>query len=217
VLAFFAFIGFEDIVNMAEEVKRPEKTLPRAILLSLVITSAIYAVVAYAAVRAVPLADLAVSQQPLLLVWHQGGTSDAATPAVFLSVIAVAAALNGVLAQIVMAARVMFGIGRRMPALAVFHRTSARFGTPTLATLLIGALVTTAALMLPVSSLAEGASTLLLSIFVIVNLALISMKHKQPEAPFRVPMVVPVLGLLAALGALAVNFGLLALIAGGAA
>lgn len=217
VLAFFAFIGFEDIVNMAEEVKRPEKTLPRAILLSLMITSIIYAVVSYAAVRAVPLADLTVSEQPLLLVWHQGDASGAAAPAAFLSAIAVAAALNGVLAQIVMAARVLFGIGRRTPALAVFHHTSARFGTPTLATVLIGGLVTVAALVLPVSSLAEGASTLLLSIFVIVNLALIAMKRKQPEAPFRVPMLVPVLGLLAALGALAVNFGILDLLQGGAA
>lgn len=75
VLAFFAFIGFEDIVNMAEEVRQPERTLPRAILLSLVIASLLYALVAWAAVRAVPAAALAGSQQPLALVWQltQGG------------------------------------------------------------------------------------------------------------------------------------------------
>ena len=69
VLAFFAFIGFEDIVNMAEEVRDPTHTLPRAILLSLLITSLLYALVSWAAVRAVPLERLAVSEQPLALVW----------------------------------------------------------------------------------------------------------------------------------------------------
>ena len=206
VLAFFAFIGFEDIVNMAEEVTTPEKTLPRAILYSLMITSVIYALVSYAAVRVVPLAELTSSKQPLVLVWQQAQGGSVA----FLSVIAVAAALNGVLAQIVMAARVLFGLGRRNAGLATFHHSSARFGTPTLATVLIGTAVVIGALTLPVATLAEGASTLLLTIFVIVNIALIRLKTSVPEAPFRVPMAVPVFGLLAALAALAINFGALA-------
>lgn len=206
VLAFFAFIGFEDIVNMAEEVTTPEKTLPRAILYSLMITSVIYALVSYAAVRVVPLAELTSSKQPLVLVWQQAQGGSVA----FLSVIAVAAALNGVLAQIVMAARVLFGLGRRTAGLAAFHHSSARFGTPTLATVLIGTAVVIGALTLPVATLAEGASTLLLTIFVIVNIALIRLKTSVPEAPFRVPMAVPVFGLLAALAALAINFGALA-------
>ncbi|MGD9862416.1 MAG: APC family permease, partial [Pseudodonghicola sp.] len=112
VLAFFAFIGFEDIVNMAEEVDRPERTLPRAILLSLAITSALYALVTLAAVRAVPVAALSQSQSPLVLVWQSARGGDGH----FLSGIAVFAALNGVLAQIVMASRVLFGLGRRTPA-----------------------------------------------------------------------------------------------------
>ena len=206
VLAFFAFIGFEDIVNMAEEVTTPEKTLPRAILYSLMITSVIYALVSYAAVRVVPLVELTSSKQPLVLVWQQAQGGSVA----FLSVIAVAAALNGVLAQIVMAARVLFGLGRRTAGLAAFHHSSARFGTPTLATVLIGTAVVIGALTLPVATLAEGASTLLLTIFVIVNIALIRLKASVPEAPFRVPMAVPVFGLLAALAALAINFGALA-------
>ena len=204
VLAFFAFIGFEDIVNMAEEVKQPERTLPRATLLSLVVTSAIYGLVAYAAVRAVPLAQLGASEQPLALVW-QAGMGDSVA---FLSLIAVAAALNGVLAQIVMAARVLFGVGRRTAVLSFFHHASPRFGTPLTATLLIGAAVVLAALALPVSALAEVTATLLLCVFVTVNLSLILMKSRSPEAPFRVPMAVPVLGLLAALAALALSFGL---------
>src|SRR6056297_3394491 len=112
VLAFFAFIGFEDMVNMAEEVRDPERTLPRAILAALAITAVLYG-----------------------LVWQaaRGGGAE------LLSLIAVAAALNGVLAQIVMAARVLFGLGRRHPSLAGFHHAHPRLGTPVRATLLVGA------------------------------------------------------------------------------
>lgn len=203
VLAFFAFIGFEDIVNMAEEVERPERNLPRAILISLAVTSVIYGLVTLAAVRAVPLEGLAGSQSPLALVWStsRGGSAD------FLSGIAVFAALNGVLAQIVMASRVLFGLGKRNPALAVFRHASPRFGTPVRATLLIGAAVVLAALYVPFATLAEMTSAILLGVFVLVNLALIVQKRRAPAAPFRVPMAVPVVGLVLAGGALAVAIG----------
>ncbi len=203
VLAFFAFIGFEDIVNMAEEVDNPTRVMPRAILYSLVITSLLYAVVSYAAVRAVPLEMLGKSEQPLALVWTQtqGGS------AVFLSLIAVAAALNGVLAQIVMASRVMFGLGKHTSWLSVFRHTHPKLGTPVLATVLVGFGVVVGALTLPVADLAEVTATLLLSVFVLVNAALIVLKRSEPEAPFRVPMAVPVFGLIASLGALAITVG----------
>jgi amino acid transporter len=201
VLAFFAFIGFEDIVNMAEEVRQPERTLPRAILLSLVIASLLYALVAWAAVRAVPAAALAGSQQPLALVWQftQGGEAR------FLSAIAVFAALNGVLAQIVMASRVLFGLGKNGGGLALFHHAHPRSGTPVRATLLIGAAVMAAALVLPVAALAEVTSSVLLAVFVLVNAALIGVKRGAPEAPFTVPMAVPVAGLVLSAGALALT------------
>ena len=203
VLAFFAFIGFEDIVNMAEEVATPERTLPRAILWSLLITSLLYALVSFAAVRAVPLEQLGQSKQPLALVWStaRGGSAS------FLALIAVAAALNGVLAQIVMASRVLFGLGKRTTMLGVFHHAHPRFGTPVLATVLIGAAVIAGAVALPVADLAEVTSALLLAVFVMVNAALIAMKRREPEAAFRVPMLVPVVGLSLALAALVLAIG----------
>ncbi len=189
-LAFFAFIGFEDIVNMAEEVRDPSRTLPRAILISLGITSVLYALVSWAAVRAVPVVVLAASNQPLALVW----STVTGQSAHFLSVIAVFAALNGVLAQNVMAARVLFGLGKRSPLLGVFHHAHPRMGTPLLATWLVGLSVIGAALALPVAVLAEAASIVLLTVFVTVNVALIAMKRRRPDAPFCIPMWVPVLG-----------------------
>lgn len=203
VLAFFAFIGFEDIVNMAEEVDQPERTLPRAILISLIVTTVIYALVTWAAVRAVPLDRLAGSESPLALVWSETRGGSAA----FLSLIAVFAALNGVLAQIVMASRVLFGLGKRTPALGRFHHASPRFGTPVLATVLIGILVLATALTVPLATLAEVTSAILLGVFALVNLALLVVKQSAPEAAFRVPVWVPAAGLALSLAALAVSLG----------
>ena len=201
VLAFYAFIGFEDIVNMAEEVSRPERTLPLSILAALVLTSLIYAGVCVAAVRAVPASTLAGSEQPLVLVWQAGRPGGGQ----ILSAIAVAAALNGVLAQIVMAARVLYGLGRRSAALSVFHRAHPRLGTPVAATLLVGAAVLAVAISQPVAVLAGATSSVLLAVFAVVNLSLIMLKRRRPAAPFRVPMAVPVLGLAAALAALGLS------------
>ncbi|SEO34565.1 Amino acid transporter [Salinihabitans flavidus] len=203
VLAFFAFIGFEDIVNMAEEVAHPERVLPRAILISLILTTLIYTAVAVAAVRAVPQGVLAASEQPLVLVWQagQGGSGR------FLSLVAVIAALNGVLAQIVMASRVLFGIGRRSAVLSMFHHAHPRFGTPVLASLVIGGAVIFGAVALQVGVLAEVTSSILLAVFVLVNIALIVLKRRDPGAPaFRVPMAVPVVGAVLSAGALVANF-----------
>lgn len=203
VLAFFAFIGFEDIVNMAEEVERPERTLPRAILLSLVVTSVIYGLVAVAAIRAVPLEELGDSDRPLVLVWEAGVGGGAA----MFAGIAVVAALNGILAQIVMAARVLFGLGKKHAVLRMFHHAHPRFGTPVLATVLLGAGVIAAALRLPIASLAGTTSSILLAVFVLVNAALILVKRKAPRADFTVAMWVPVVGLVLAAGALAMTLG----------
>ncbi|MGV6812866.1 MAG: APC family permease [Brevirhabdus sp.] len=200
-LAFFAFIGFEDLVNMAEETRDPTRTVPRAILIALVITTVLYALVSLVAVRAVPVEVLAGSDRPLVLVWQAGSTFSP----ILLSGIAVVAALNGVLAQLVMAARVLFGLGRRVHLLHPFSHAHARLGTPVLATLALGAALVTASLALPVSTLAEATSSVLLIVFAIVNMALIALKRKVPDAPFKVHVIVPWLGLLASLAALAAN------------
>ncbi|MEZ5778241.1 MAG: APC family permease [Paracoccaceae bacterium] len=197
--AFFAFIGFDDLVNMAEEAREPERNMPRAILWSLAITAALYALVSMAAVRSVPREVLGASEQPLALVW-QAGTGGSA---VFLSAIAVAAALNGVLAQIVMASRVLFGLGKRSPALMTFRRAHPTFGTPVRGTIVVGVAVIAAALMLPVAVLAELTTFALLIVFAIVNAALIGAKRKRPAVGFEVPVVVPWAGTALCVGTLA--------------
>lgn len=198
-LSVFAFIGFEDLTNMAEEAREPERVMPRAILLALFITAALYILVSLAAVRVVPHAELRTSAQPVALIWERATGGSAA----FLSAIAVAAALNGVLAQIVMASRVLYGLGRRSRVLEPLARSHPRFGTPVRATLLVGGAVLAAALALPVETLAEATAIILLAVFALVNAALIRVHRLEPEAPFRVAAWVPWAGLIAALAALA--------------
>jgi amino acid transporter len=192
-LAFFAFIGFEDIVNLAEETRDPARTIPRAVVGALILVSVIYAAVAYAATRAVTAQDLAASEQPLALVWQAGFGQGVA----ILTLIAVAAALNGVLAQIVMAARVLFGLARSSAVFAPFAHAHPRFGTPALATLLVGAAMIAAALVLPVATLAGVAALVLLAVFIGVNMALLRLKRRPGRAPFHVPVAVPVFGVVA--------------------
>lgn len=205
-LAFFAFIGFEDMVNLAEETRNPTRTMPFAIVVSLALVSLIYAAVAYAATRAVAPEVLAASDQPLALVWQAGFGKGVA----ILSGIAVAAALNGVLAQIVMASRVLFGLGRSGQGFEAFTRTHPRFGTPVWGTALVGFAVVLGALTLPVSALAEISASVLLAVFVLVNAGLIRLKRQSPDAPFRLPIFVPVLGLILSAAALALSLGVTA-------
>lgn len=192
VFAFFAFLGFDDLVNLAEEARAPERNMPLSILISLAITTLLYVLVTLAAERAVPRDVLAHSMRPLAQVWENA----TGHPATVLALIAVASALNGVLAQIVMAARVLFGLGTYSRWLTPFHSTSQRFHTPVAGTLLVGTAVVLAALSLPVATLAEVTSEILLGVFAIVNLSLIRLKRQAPEAPFRVPVWVPWLGLI---------------------
>ena len=193
VIAFFAFIGFEDMVNLAEETIDPGRTMPRAILLALALTTLFYAAVAYAAVRAVPLDVLSASSEPLADVVDRAWPGTAG----ILSVVAVGAAFNGVLAQIVMASRVLLGISRKTPVLAPFATVSARFRTPVPATLLISVFVVVAAFAAPLAALAQITSTVLLIVFMIMNATLLVLKSQPaPDPEFKVPVIVPWIGLM---------------------
>jgi len=194
-LAFFAFVGFEDMVNMAEEVRQPRRSLPIAILTALVITSLLYGLVALAAVRSAALADLAASSRPLVLVYEVR----TGNPGRFLAAISVAAALNGVLAQLIMAARILYGLGRDNPALASFHHTHPRFQTPHRATALVGLATVLMALLVPMEGLAELTSIILLTVFAAMNLTMIRLHRVGGgiHEGFPVPTWVAWMGLIA--------------------
>ena len=167
-LAFYAFIGFEDMVNLAEEVKQPETTMPKAIIIALLLSSLLYVLVAVVAILGLPLDELAASKAPLrdLVIDDNPEVAD------WISVISLFAIINGVLIQIIMASRVLYGMSVQGNSFGGFSRVWPRTQTPWLATLFVTTLVAVAALWLPLVTLAKTTSFIILVIFTLVNLAL---------------------------------------------
>ncbi|MZR23138.1 amino acid permease [Sneathiella chungangensis] len=204
-LAFFAFVGFEDMANVAEEVVEPHKTLPRGIFLTLLIASILYFLVVSVVVLVVPMADLAGSAAPLALVFEKSGDT---TGGIFRT-IAIVATTNGVLIQIIMASRVLYGLAMQKNLPSFLASVSPVTRTPLVATGVVVALVLVFATLLPIARLAEATSTIVLIVFCFVNLALIRLKRTSPSpstSVFVVPIWVPVLGLLFSIALLLTGF-----------
>lgn len=193
-IAFFAFIGFEDMVNMAEEVRDPRRTIPRAIALTLAITALLYLSVVTVAVSVVPPAMLAASDAPLALVFeHATGHS-----AAMFAGVAVLATVNTVLVQIVMSARVIYGMVAVGAMPAALGRIDPRTQTPVIATFTTVAIILALALFFPLGTLARATTFSALGIFTLVNMALIRIKlrGKGEARQFEVPLPVPIAGMV---------------------
>ena len=204
-LAFYAFIGFEDMVNVAEEVRDVERVLPRAIVWTLVLTTLLYLAVTLVAIRFVPTGSLAESSAPLALVWERASGLSSRQ----LSAVAVVATLNGALIQIIMASRVFYGLARQGSLPGVLGRINPHTRTPVTGTLLVVGLILIFALALPIERLASITSLLTLAIFTLVNLALWRIKRREGEHEggegFTVPRAWPLLAAIASLSFAAVS------------
>lgn len=188
-LAFYAFIGFEDMVNMAEEVRDVRRTLPRAILLAIAVSTALYLVVALVAVVTIPPAALAKSDAPLsVLVTGSSWLSPDLIAGISLLAIS-----NGVLVQFLMGPRVIYGLSRRQGSLSWLGRVSPRRQTPMRATWVFAAAALFFALALPLARLAQITSAIILVVFLLVNAALIRLRRTEPFDGFRVPAAIPYL------------------------
>jgi amino acid transporter len=196
IIAVFAFIGFESIVNVAEEMRQPSRDLPRAILLTLAISTALYVAVMWIALVAIGPATLAATKAPLAAVFqHLTGW-----PPKVMAAIAIVATLNGIIVSIILAARVAYGLAVRSELPAVFARLEPRTRTPVAGTAIITAVVLVLALAVPLEGLAELSSHLTLAMFAAVNLALVLIKAREPAPPpgvFVAPRFVPLVGFLA--------------------
>ncbi len=176
-LAFFAFIGFEDMVHMAEEVKNPQTNLPLGIAIAVTVTTLLYATIAIVALQTVPLESLASSPAPMVLLVERN--SD--LPLQLMGAIGVVAMVNGILLQIIMVSRVLYGMAKRQLAPALLSSVCTATRTPIPATLLAGSLVLAFALWLPVTTLARATSCLILLVFTFVNLSLLSLHYRERQ------------------------------------
>ena len=197
-IAVFAFIGFEHLVNVAEEVKNPSSTLPWALFLTLGFTVLVYALVVWVAVVAVPPNELATSSARLALVFERLTSMPLKT----MSMIAVVATLNGVIVHVIMISRVLYGLAAQGNLPQALAHLNPGTGTPLLATALgIGAILVLA-LAVPLAGLADLTARFTLVVFAIINIALNRIKARGAAAPLHVfvcPGWVPFAGLVSSI------------------
>lgn len=201
-LAFFAMVGFEDSVNMAEETRDPSKTFPKVMLAGLGVTGAIYVMVSIAAVALVPVGRLSESATPLLEVVQTGAPGlpmDQIYP-----IISMFAVANSALINMLMASRLIYGMakqdvlprslskvlpGRRTPWISIIFVTLIAFVLIIVVTRLMG---TDA-----VQALGGTTALLLLGVFTLVNVAVLVLRgHDVDHDHFHAPSIFPALGAL---------------------
>jgi amino acid transporter len=206
VLAFFAFIGFEDMYNVAEEVREPERTLPLGLILAMAAAAVLYIAVAVTAVSVVPWTELAEAPGPITEVMAHAAPS--VSPVVF-SAITLFAVANTALVNYITASRLLYGMARQglLPqSLGEVHVTRR---TPHLAIAALFLVLAPLALLGTISELAAATVLLLLLVFMVVNGALFILKGRKGEhrGRFEIPRFVPALGALVCFVLIAVRVG----------
>ena len=191
-LAFYAFIGFEDMVDVAEEAMDVKRNLPIAIILTLGITTLLYMTIMITSVMTISPEMLASSEAPLALIYeyHTG------EQAVIISIIGMFAIINGALIQMIMASRVFYGLSSRGQFPAVLQFVHPKTRTPLVATLVATVIVLILASIGRLATLAEATSVIMLIVFSLVNLALWRIKRRDPN-PVNIivfPLWIPIAG-----------------------
>ncbi|MFT7834725.1 APC family permease [Saccharothrix sp. BKS2] len=197
VLAFYSFVGFETSVNLAEEVANPRRSYPIALFGALLTAGAVYLLLGLVTSASVPTDRLASSSGPLLEVVRVAG----GVPEQLFSVIALVAVANGALLTGIMSSRLAYGMARDGLLPAPLTRVLPGRRTPWVAITATAALSLVLALTGEVAALAETLVLLLLIVFTAVNVAVLVLRRSDDgEADhFRVPAVVPVLGVASCL------------------
>jgi basic amino acid/polyamine antiporter, APA family len=200
-LAFFAMVGFEDSVNMAEEVKEPERIFPKIMLTGLGITGAIYILVSITAIALVPAGELGQGEAPLTKVVAAGAPGipiDNVFP-----LIAMFAVANSALINMMMASRLLYGMAKQQVLPPVLGRVLEGRRTPWVAILFTTAIAV--GLLLYVGTLQNAGSTisllggttalLLLAVFTVVNICCLVLRRDDvAHRHFRAPTVIPIIG-----------------------
>jgi amino acid transporter len=193
VLTFFSFIGFEDMINVAEEVKNPRRNMPLAVLGAMIIVSLIYMAISVTAVSVVPWRELEAAPGPLTEVVRRAAPWFPHIGFTFITIFAVA---NTALVNYVMGSRLLYGMARQGLAPSALGRVHARRQTPHVAILVLLLVVIGLSFLGDISQLAAATVILLLVVFTLLNIALVVLKRREGNiaGAFNAPIFVPVLG-----------------------
>lgn len=193
ILTFFSFLGFEDMLNVAEEVKEPERNMPIAMIGAMLIVSLIYIAVSITAVSIVPWQELSTAPGPLRSVIERAAPW---FPAVGFTFITIAAVANTALVNTIMGSRMLYGLARQGLLPAVLGKVHKKRRTPHVAVGVLFVIIAALQFAGDIAQLAGATVLLLLLVFVVVNSALIILKRREGNIPgrFNAPLLVPFLG-----------------------
>jgi len=194
-IAFYAFIGFEDMINIAEEVERPRYNMPKAIALTLLITTLLYVCISLTAILSVPVKILAASDAPLVTLIGESPTY----VKTLIGLISIFAIADGILVQIIKTSRILFGMARQGMVPLFFSSVHPKTRTPIIATVTVAATILMLTISFPLLTLAQFTSFLTLAVFTVINFALWRLKLRpetKPSTYLNLPVWVPAFAFL---------------------
>ena len=197
-LIFFAYMGFEDIANIAEEAENPTQTLPKAFIYALLISTVIYILVAIVAVSIVPFKELAAVEQPLSMIMSK--LIGAKTSAI-IAIIALFATANTVLITLIVCARMMYGMAKSNSLPSSLAKVHEARQTPYVAIIVTGIISIAFLFFKEVEVLAAISDVGIFILFFVVNLSNIVLRYRRPDLTrsWRAPLNIgrlPVISLL---------------------
>jgi APA family basic amino acid/polyamine antiporter len=209
-IIFFAYLGFEDIVNIAEETKKARQMMPKAVILSLIITTVLYILVALSVISIANYSEIGESGSPLTLVFTRATGFPAAN---LFSIIALFSIFNTVLLIFMATTRIVYSMGKNKVLPAVFGSLQEVRRTPHFAILAVFLLAVIVIFIGDIAVLAQLSNILILAVFIVVNIAVIKLRYKHPRTKgFSVPFsigqfpVIPFLGVLSSAAILIITF-----------
>ena len=204
-LIFFAFLGFEDIVKLAQETRSPEKNIPKALILSIMITVVLYILVAVSAVSILGYEALSTSSAPLADVASVALGSDAFF---VMSIVALFSTANTSILMMLGASRILYGMAESGPMPQVFSLIHPKRRTPWVAILTIAAISILFLFIEDVAMVANIANFMIFVTFFIINVSLVRLRYREPDVkrPFKSPINIGRFAVLPALGAITTVF-----------
>ena len=189
-LTFFSFLGFEDMLNVAEEVKAPERNMPIAMIGAMLVVCTLYMLVAITAVSVVPWHELATAPAPLRAVIERAAPW---FPAIGFTFITIAAVANTALVNYVMGSRMLYGLAKQGLLPAALGKVHATRQTPHVAVMVLFVIIVALQFAGDISQLAGATVLLLLLVFTIVNAALIVLTRREGKLKgrFNAPIALP--------------------------
>ncbi len=188
-ISFYAFIGFEDIVNIAEETIDARKVVPLAILLSLVISTFLYVLLSVSCSIFIPMHIFENSDAPLVAIIEYKGYNS-----LIIAIISMVAIINGALVQQIMASRVLYGMANQNFFIPVFKKVNPKTHTPIVATITIAGVILLLATSFDLVTLAEITSAITLAIFIVVQLSLLKITFRNTDRK-KLDYILPTIGI----------------------